>query len=63
MNKGYTIRETIKLHSSENIDMFIVKKMKVDSYDEAINIAKTLGDAEVINNWTMDVVWNSDQEI
>ena len=63
MNNGYTIRETIKLHSSENIDMFIVKKMKVDSYDEAINIAKTLGDAEVINNWTMDVVWNSDQEI
>ncbi len=63
MNKGYTIRETIKLHSSENIDMFIVKKMKVDSYDEAINIAKTLGDSEVINNWTMDIVWNSDQEI
>ena len=63
MNKGYTIRETIKLHSSENIDMFIVKKMKVDSYDEAINIAKTLGDSEVIDNWTMDIVWNSNQEI
>jgi len=63
MNNGYTIRETIKFHSSEDIDMFIVKKMKVDSYDEAINIAKTLGDSEVIDNWTMDIVWNSNQEI
>ena len=60
MNFTFTVKETIKLHSSEDIDMFIVKKMKAETYDKAVSIAKTLGNSEVVNDWTMEVVWNSD---